>query len=188
MARSLSNVVAFDDAPAPPRHRGDVPLVGAVFARTRLDGVLIDRVRYDGRNSTHTIVSMLEGSQFARHVQAVVLQGIAFAGFNVVDVHALHAELGLPVLVVARHAPDLAAMRRALLGRVRGGGEKWRLIEQAGPMEELERVYVQRIGLERERARRFLVESTIHGALPEPLRAAHLIAGALGTGRSRGRA
>ncbi len=188
MARALSNVVAFDDAPAPPRHRGDVPLVGTVFSRTRLDGVLVGRVRYDGRNSTDAIVRMLEGSQFSGHVQAVVLQGIAFAGFNLVDVHALHDALLLPVLVVARHAPDLAAMRRALLGRVRGGARKWRLIERAGPMEKLGRVYVQRVGLDRERARRFLVESTIHGALPEPLRAAHLIAGAIATGKSRGRA
>ncbi len=188
MARALSNVVGFDDAPSPPGRRGDVSLVGAVFARTRLDGVLVGRVRYDGRNSTDAIVGMLRGSQFARHVQLVVLQGIAFAGFNVVDVHALHAELGLPVLVVARRAPDLAAMRRALLGRVRGGARKWRLVERAGPMEKLGRVYVQRIGLDRERTRRFLMESTIHGSLPEPIRAAHLIAGAIATGKSRGRA
>jgi len=188
MARALSNVVGFDDAPCPPGHRGDVPLVGAVFSRTRLDGVLVGRVRHDGRNSTDAIVRMLQSSQFARHVQLVVLQGIAFAGFNVVDVHALHAELGLPVLVVARRAPDLGAMHRALLGRVRGGARKWRLVEQAGPMEKLGRVYAQRIGLDHDRARRFLVESTLHGALPEPIRAAHLIAGAVATGRSRGRA
>ena len=55
------------------------------------------------------------------------MQGIAFAGFNVVDVHTLHCALGLPVLVVARRRPDLAAIRRALVNHVRGGARKWRL-------------------------------------------------------------
>ena len=37
--RSFSNVVGFDDSPFPYEHRGDVRVVGAVCARTRLDGV-----------------------------------------------------------------------------------------------------------------------------------------------------
>lgn len=186
--RPLANVIGFDDAPFEHAHRGDVPIVGAVFARTRLDGVIVDHVRRDGRNSTERIVAAVRGSRFAGHVQAVVLQGIALAGFNVVDIQALHVALGLPVLVVARKRPDLAAMRRALLGRVRGGARKWALIERAGEMEPLGGVFVQRVGFERERARRFLRELSVHGALPEPLRVAHLIAGAIGSGQSRGRA
>jgi endonuclease V-like protein UPF0215 family len=79
-------------------------------------------------------------------------------------------------------------MRRALLGRVVGGRRKWALLELAGEMQPLERVWVQRVGLDEAVARRFLRESTVHGALPEPLRVAHLIAGAIGTGVSRGRA
>ncbi|MDJ0872965.1 MAG: DUF99 family protein, partial [Gammaproteobacteria bacterium] len=46
--RSFSNVVGFDDAPFARDHRGNVRVVGAVFARDRLDGVLVGRVRRDG--------------------------------------------------------------------------------------------------------------------------------------------
>ena len=184
----LSNVIGIDDAPFSRTSRGRIPIVGAVFARTRLDGVLIDRVRRDGSDSTVRISGMLKRSQFLGHVQAVLLQGIAVAGFNVIDIAALYAELGLPVLVVARRRPNLASIRRALLGRVSGGARKWALIERAGPMEPMGGVFVQRVGLGPRRAERMLRELTVHGALPEPLRAAHLIAGAVGTGVSRGRA
>src|SRR6476646_4577913 len=117
-ARALANVIGFDDAPHARGGRGSVLLVGVVCARTRLDGVLVSRVRRDGADSTRTMIAMVEGSQFRGSVQAVLLQGIAVAGFNVVDVHALHRALGLPVLVIARKRPALAAMRTALLARV----------------------------------------------------------------------
>jgi uncharacterized protein len=186
VAQPLANVIGFDDAPFSRAHRGDVPIVGAVFARTRLDGVIIDRVRRDGRNSTARIAAALRQSRFSGHVQAIVLQGIALAGFNVVDLAELHRRSKLPVLVVARRRPDLAAIRRALLTRVPGGARKWSLIEQAGEMEPLEGIWVQRAGLDRARAQRFLRDFSVHGALPEPIRVAHLIAGAIGTGQSRG--
>lgn len=185
-ARRLSNVIGIDDAPFARAHRGDVPIVGAVFAGARFDGVVTSRVRRDGANATTRVAAMIEGSRFRDHVQVVMLQGIALAGFNVVDVHALAAALGRPVLVVARRAPDLAAIRRALASRVPGGAKKWRLIERAGSMEPLGGVWVQRVGLEAASALSLLSRTTVYGALPEPLRVAHLLAGAWGRGESRG--
>ena len=67
---------------------------------------------------------MIGGSRFAAHTKLVLLQGIALAGFNVVDLRALHEALGIPVLVVARRPPRLAAIRAALLDHVPGGAKK----------------------------------------------------------------
>lgn len=187
MARTFTNCIGIDDAPFAREHRGDVMVVGAVFARTRIDGVLTTRVRRDGANATRRIADMILGSPFDAHVRAVLLQGIALAGFNVVDIHALAEHTKRPVLVVARRAPDYHGIRRAL-SHVRGGQQRWRLIERAGPMEPLSGVYVQRAGLSLEEARGLLGATTLHGALPEPLRVAHLIAGGVTTGTSRGRA
>ena len=188
MARRISNVIGFDDAPFDRSHRGDVGLVGVVFSGTRLDGVLSSRVRRDGVNSTARMIELVRDSKFAGHVRAVLLQGIAVAGFNVVDVHALSRGLGVPVLVVARRRPDLGAIRRALRRTGRGAERKWRLIERAGAMEPLRGVFVQRVGLSLSEAGEMLAATTLHGLLPEPLRVAHLVAGGLGTGASRGRA
>jgi uncharacterized protein len=121
-------------------------------------------------------------------LQLVMLQGIALGGFNVVDIHGLQAELGIPVLVVARRAPRMGLIREALLGRVPGGRRKWALVERAGPMEPVGGVFVQRAGLGLDAAGEVIRRFSVYGHLPEPLRVAHLIAGGVGTGESRGRA
>jgi hypothetical protein len=187
-ARVITNVVGFDDGPFErARARARVLLVGAVCARTRLDGVISGRIGKDGRDATARVAALVRDSQFDGHVRAVLLNGIAFGGFNVIDLHALAAALARPVLVVARRPPRLALIRDAL-ARLPGGARKWRLIEQAGPMEAVGGVCVQRAGLSLRDARDLLAATTLHGKLPEPLRLAHLIAGGIVTGKSRGRA
>src|SRR5438067_274236 len=167
--------------------KSDVMVVGTLYAGLRLDGVVSGRVRRDGANATRVLAALSRGSRFGAHLHAILLQGIALAGFNVVDLAALHTLTRLPVLVVARRRPDLDAIRRALLQRVPGGRRKWTLIERAGPMEPLRGVFVQRAGMERAEAEALLAATTTQGKLPEPLRVAHLVAGGLGSGASRGR-
>ncbi len=187
-ARHFSHVVGFDDCPFDRARRGNVVVVGAVFAGDRLDGVISTRVWRDGANATERLIGCLRNSKYFVQLHGILLQGIAVAGFNVVDLAGLHKATGLPVLVVARRRPDLAAIRRALLGGVPGGRRKWRLIEAAGSMESLHGVYVQRCGLSVTDAQRLLRRFQLHGVLPEPLRVAHLIAGGIGAGESRHRA
>jgi endonuclease V-like protein UPF0215 family len=165
------------------------------------------------------MVQVLRASQFGESVQAIMLQGIAVGGFNVVDIHGLARALDVPVLVVVRRPPDMAAVRGALFSaaprsrpRVPGAARKWKLIESAGSLEPLgasrraqkkhakasgptgiataaPRLWIQRAGgLSLEEARRLVAATTLHGNIPEPLRLAHLIAGGVTTGRSRGRA
>ena len=188
MRRRFAHVVGFDDAPFARAHRGDVMVVGTVYAGARLEGVLAARVRRDGANATRVIAECLRRSRFRPQLHAVLLQGIAFAGFNVVDTAALHAALGLPVLVVARRKPDLAKIRSALLHHVPGGARKWRLVERAGPMEAVARLWVQRAGLSLAESETLIRRYALNGLMPEPLRAAHLIAGGIATGESRHRA
>lgn len=183
----FSHVVGIDDFPFERAHRGDVPVVGAVFSGLRLDGIVATRVRRDGANATRAIAAMLGGSKFAPQLQLVLLQGIALAGFNVVDVPALADALALPVLVVARRAPRLDVIRDALLTQVPGGRRKWRLIAQLGPMESVAGVWIQRAGLSLAEAGAVITRLAVHGRIPEPLRVAHLVAGGLGRGESRGR-
>ncbi len=187
MTSPITNVIGFDDAPFAHEHRGNVRIVGAVCARTRLDGVVSGFVRRDGVNSTERMIALIQQSQFARHVRAVLLQGIAVAGFNVVDIHALSRELALPVVVVTRKKPRLSRVKAALFGHTPGAALKWRLIEQAGAMQPIGKLWVQLSGIERGQAAELLEATTLHGNIPEPLRLAHLIAGGVTTGKSRGR-
>lgn len=185
--RRYSHVVGFDDMPFPPSHRGDVGVIGAVYAGDRLDGVLRARVRRDGANATGVLAAAVEASRWAPQLQAVLLQGIALAGFNVVDLPALHRRLGVPVVAVARRPPDLAAIRRALATRVPGGARKWRLIRAAGPMHAAAGVYLQPVGMSPAVAAALVRCHARHGRMPEPLRTAHLIAAGVGPLPSRQR-
>jgi endonuclease V-like protein UPF0215 family len=186
--RHISHVVGFDDAPFAHSHRGDVLVVGAVFAGNRLDGVISTKVRRDGVNAAQRLIDCITVSKYFDQLQAILLQGIAFAGFNVVDLQWLHQATGLPVLVVARYLPDFLAIRQALLEKVPGGARKWGLIEAAGPMEPMDALYVQRCGITPEDAETLLARLQINSQLPEPLRVAHMIAGGVTTGESRHRA
>lgn len=103
----FSHAIGFDEAPFSREHRGDVPVYGTVFARHTLHGVVSGRVRRDGRNSTAKLARLVEVSGSAGDLHLILLQGVALAGFNVVDAPSLGRVADLPVLVVARRPPDL---------------------------------------------------------------------------------
>jgi endonuclease V-like protein UPF0215 family len=184
---AIQHVIGFDDAPFAHDRRGDVPVVGTVFCGERLEGVLVGRVRRDGANATRVLGDLVASSRYAAHLQLVFLQGIALAGFNVIDIRALQRRLQVPVVTITRHRPDLAAIESALRDNVPGGLRKWRLVRRAGAPESLAGVWVQHAGIDAAGAERVIRAFARHGHIPEPLRTAHLIAGALATGQSTGR-
>ena len=184
--KRFANVIGFDDAPFSRRYTGKVQLVGTVYAGLRFDGVLIGEVDKDGFDSASQLTELISRSKFAEHIRLVMLQGIAVAGFNVVDVFALQECLGIPVMVVSRKQPDMTLIRKALLSHIEEGKRKWAVLERLGEMEPMGGVFVQRVGLSSEQAAAVLDQFSVCGNIPEPLRTAHLIAGALVYGQSRG--
>jgi endonuclease V-like protein UPF0215 family len=187
MKKTFSNIIGFDDAPFHTGHKGKVKIVGTVYAKSQFNGVLIGEVKRDGTDAAKKLIELISQSKFAESIQLIMLQGIALAGFNVVNVFELHEQLQLPVLVVCRKQPDMDSIRNALL-QMRGGKKKWALIEKLGPMEPAKNINVQRVGLTLEQAETVVKEFTVTGNIPEPLRVAHMIAGAIINGQSSGRA
>lgn len=175
-------IVGVDDGPFSRQSEGDVLVVGAIYRGGEyLDGMVTTRVRRDGRNATDRLIEMIGGSRYAPQLHAVMLDGIALGGFNVVDINRLAGALELPVLVVIRRRPDMDSVRRAVT-QLPGGDRKWRLIESAGAVEQIGELFVQRAGLDRTEAEMLLRLACTRSKLPEPLRAAHIIAGAVVTG------
>lgn len=192
-SRRFSNVIGIDDAPFSPQ-RGPtsrtcqrVKVVGAVFAQLALHGVMLFEVTEDGNDAAQILANGITKSKFLDHIQLIMLQGIALGGFNVVDVPLLARRTGRPVLVVARKPPDMEAIEKAL-SCIKDGEKKLDMIRALGPMEPIQGVYCQRYGLTREEAERTLDLFCINGLIPEPIRVAHLIGGALIKGVSSGRA
>jgi uncharacterized protein len=177
-----------DDGPFDRARRGSVLVCGVVYrGGTWFDGLLTTRVQRDGWNATERLLAALHASKFLPQLRYLLLGGVALGGFNLLDLDRLHAQSGLKLLVCMRRPPDLAAMRRALqhLPRPRA---RWRLVEAAGPIHRLGRLWCQLRGMDAEEAGALLELTCTRALLPEPLRVAHLVAGGLVRGQSGRRA
>lgn len=189
--------VGFDDAPfdrvssgAAAREgarRGDVSIAGVVCAGTRFEGLVWGRVRRDGWNATDEVVRLLAGGKFLPQLHLVLLDGIAFGGFNVVDLPALAAALDRPCAAVMRRAPDLEAVERAVR-RLPRAAERLETLRRAGPIHRVGAFVFQVSGATPGETGLALARLTDRGAVPEPLRLAHMVAGAVATGQSGNRA
>lgn len=179
--------IGFDDAPFPRRAHVHVPLVGVVCAGTRFEGMVLGRVIRDGASSTGEIVRLLRDGKFLPQVHVVLLDGIAFGGFNVVDLRALAEALERPCVAVMRKRPDLAAVERAIAA-LPGAKRKLAALRRAGPIHHAAPFFFQVQGASPEDIARVLPTITDRGHVPECLRLAHVIGTALVTGQSGRRA
>lgn len=180
--------IGIDDGPFERNRRRDVLVAGAVYrGGTLFDGLLTTRVRQDGWNATERLITMLKNSKFLPQLHYALLDGIALGGFNIVDLDRFHEETGLKTIVVVRKRPDLAAVRAALR-HLSKPEKRWALIERGGSFFPIGRLHCQLRGISPREAAELLDLTCTRSHVPEPLRAAHLIAGGLIRGESGRRA
>jgi uncharacterized protein len=179
--------IGFDDAPFAHLRKREVQLVGAVCAGTRFEGLVAGQVRRDGWRATAEIVRLLVGGKFLPQLHLVLLDGIAFGGFNMVDLPGLSTRLGRPCVAVMRRPPDLPSIERALR-RLPRPAARLRLLERAGPVHVRPPFVFQVQGAEPDDTAEALQRLTDRGHVPEALRLAHLIGSALVHGESGSRA
>jgi len=179
--------VGFDDAPFRRRRGGSAAVAGVVCAGTRFEGMVFGLVRQDGWNATEALSSLLVGRKFLPQLHLVLLDGLSFGGFNLVDLPALSRDLGRPCVAVMRRPPDLAAVERALR-RLPQPDRRLRLLDRAGPVHARPPFYFQLAGGDPDEIASALGRVTDRGHVPEPLRIAHLVGAAVRFGESGHRA
>ena len=164
-----------------------MPLAGVVCSGTRFEGLVWGRVRRDGWNATEAVCRLLLPGKFLPQLHLVLLDGLGFGGFNLVDLPLLAARLQRPCVALMRKAPDLEAVHRAL-ARLPGEARRRRLLARAGPIHRLGGFVFQVQGALPEDVARVLPRLTDRGHVPEALRLAHLIGAAVAHGESGRRA
>lgn len=169
-----------------------VMIVGAVFrGGDWIDGVLRSEITKDGLDATDVICNMIKKSKHYGQIRAVILDGITYGGFNVVDIQMLYGETGIPVIVVMRSYPDFEKIKLALK-YFTDEEERWAMIKRAGKIEKITgknySIYIQRAGIGLETVKKIIQLTSIRSNIPEPLRVAHLIATGIILGESRGKA
>lgn len=171
-----------------------VMIVGTVFrGGDWIDGVLRSEITRDGLDATEVIVTMIKKSKHYAQLRVIMLDGITYGGFNVVDIQELYRETGLPVIVIMRSCPDFEKIRSAL-GHFSDGEARWDIIKKAGKIEKLftgrngTPIYIQKAGIGSKSAEKIIRLTSIRSSIPEPLRVAHLIATGIIFGESKGKA
>lgn len=180
-------VLGVDDGVFTPHVKGLVPVVGVVFRGGYwLDGVMHTKVEVDGFDATSKIASMILNSPHYKQLRVVMLNGVTFAGFNVVDIKKLNMETKLPVIAVTREKPNFAEIREALKNLPKSE-ERWKAmlnaeeIFEVSTRSESEKIYMQIYGILEENARKILQLTSTRSNIPEALRVAHLIASGIST-------
>ena len=173
-------VLGIDDGKFTPRTKGEVLVVGVVFrGGCSIDGVMHTKIAIDGTDATQKMAEMINGSPHRRQLRLVMLSGITFAGFNLVDLKKLCLDTGLPVMTLTRDKPDLNAIHQALK-HLPQTEERWQIVQNAGEIHEVTnkgaKLYMGLVGLPLADALNILDLTTARGSFPEPLRVAHLIA------------
>jgi endonuclease V-like protein UPF0215 family len=178
-------IVGVDDGVFVPHTKGLADVVGVVFRGGYwLDGVMKTEVVVDGIDATEKIAGMITSSPHYAQIRIIMLNGVTFAGFNVVDIKKLSESTGLPVIAVARVKPDFKDIRKAL-AHLPDGEKRWRIIENESVLVGVrsrrgeEPIFVQVAGMGIEDAERIVKETSTRSNIPEPLRVAHLIASGL---------
>ncbi len=173
-------VLGIDDGKFTPHTKGTVIVVGVVFrGGYSIDGVMHTKVVIDGLDATERLVSMINASPHRRQLRLVMLNGITFAGFNLVDINKLNEATKLPVLALTHEKPDLDAIRAALKN-LPDFEERWRIILAAGEIYEAEnrgtKIYLEIAGILLNDAQKIIKLTSTRSCLPEPLRVAHIVA------------
>ncbi|AXV37556.1 MAG: DUF99 family protein [Methanobacteriaceae archaeon] len=184
-------ILGIDDAPFTPRTSGEVMLIGTVFrGGTWLDGVLRTQIIIDGSDATDKIVKMVCSSRNKDQLGVIMLDGITFGGFNIVNIKKIFEKTEIPVIVVMRKFPNFDKIQTALK-RFKDWEKRWNRVLIAGEVHKVENeetIFIQTYGISLDDAKEIIKISTTRSAIPEPVRAAHIIAAGVETGESKGNA
>ena len=178
-------VLGVDDGIFVPRTKGTVDVIGVVYRGGYwIDGVMRTEVTIDGMDATKNIAEMIKKAPHYAELRIVILDGITFAGFNVVDINLLAQTVDLPVISVVRKKPDLKTIRKALKN-LPESERRWKATKSAGKIIEVQirktddAVYMQIAGISEEDAEKILKNTSTQSNIPEALRVAHIIASGL---------
>ncbi len=175
--------IGFDDAPFVRHQLKKVPISGIICAQTRFEGMVWGEIQPDGWDATEVICQLLLDSKFLPQLHLVLLDGIGFGGFNLVDLPTLAARLQLPCVAVMRKFPNLTKMKRAL-SHLSDRDRRLQLLQRAGKIHHYPPFYFQVCGEQPEIIAQALECLTDRGKVPEALRLAHLIGAAVINGES----
>jgi endonuclease V-like protein UPF0215 family len=173
-------VVGIDDGKHVFRSKTQVPIVGVVYkGGSWFEGFMSSTVWVDGFDVTEKVAEMILASPHYKQLRVILLNGLTFAGFNVMDIVELNKKTKLPIITLTKDEPNIESIRSAL-SNLNHAEERYNTILKAGPIIPIhnngKKIFMQFIGLYCEDAQKIVAITSTRSSIPEPLRVAHLIA------------
>lgn len=153
-------------------------LVAVLFHKLRVLDVRVGRIEVDGRDANNVLASLLRNVAY----DVVMLSGISFGGFNVVDIATLSKELRKPVIAITGERPHNEAVRKALREHFADWRDRWQMVRSAGriysfaPLRNEPHLYFEVRGATPLFAKKAIASTAIISRLPEPIRVARILA------------
>jgi endonuclease V-like protein UPF0215 family len=125
-----------------------------------------------------------EALRMLRHLprRSVLLSGVTFGGFNLINPRTIHEQRNVPVIVVIGSRPNNTAVKRALVRHFPDWKARWKIINSLGPIHTIRTIgdeppiYYEHFGCSSAEARRILSVLSMVSRVPEPLRVAGIVA------------
>jgi len=155
-------------------------LAGVVMRADRtIDGFIFSKATVGGMDATEKILEMYWNLK-RDDINVLLLNGSVISWYNVIDLHRVADETGLPLICVTyNESTGLEKYFKELFPedweiRV----ETYRKNKSRTPIKLStgHTVYIRFIGMKMEEAKGVLNKFTSHGSIPEPLRVARLLA------------
>jgi hypothetical protein len=184
-------ILGVDDAPFTFTDRFATVIGVIMRGGDYVECVLRSEVAIDGDEATTILTDMILHTKHRKQLKAVMLDGVALGGFNVVDIDTLSINTELPVLTITRDQPDFKRIKRALQKNFHDWQHRWNILSK-GELHTIKTkhnpIYVKCSGVSIKDAEEIINLSTIRGVIPEPIRVAHIIASGITRGESYGKA
>ncbi len=179
--KPISRCIGIDDGPFPPKTDDKIrhaPLIAVWLKGPHLHQLRNDWITVDGLDATKKAALLLKRSV---HVP-VLLSGVTFGGFNLIDPWKIEKTCRAPVIVVIGSRPDNWAVKRALSRHFPDWKERWDLVRSLGPLRKARTmanegpVFFERFGCSTQDAAVILKSWAFVSRIPEPLRVAGIAA------------
>jgi endonuclease V-like protein UPF0215 family len=183
-------LLGIDDSPFTFNDKYGIVIGVVMRGGNYIECVLRNQVSIDGNDATMICKDMIENTRHKKQLKAVLIDGIALGGFNIVDLEELKLKTNLPIISITRDKPNFKKIKIALKKNFEDWEKRWSLITSGELYDVKTRynpIYVKSVGINIKEAKEIIKLSTIRGVIPEPIRVAHLIASGIKRGESYGK-
>lgn len=185
-----SHYLGIDDGYFPKKFKGmkGRTVLAAVMTRHPSASVLCIEFTYitvDGLDATTAAAYLVDRCRTRAEPQLVFLDGVTYAGFNIIDPERLHLITGLPIAVIFWRPLNMEKVRKALANHFPDWRYRYGIIEgvyrRSTPLEHGQgsALRIASYGVSTAVARQAVASSRIYHPYPYPLKLADTVASSL---------